>query len=154
MARSGSLGVRRRAARIAAVQAMYQMELANKSTREALEDFRRRRIGEIVEGEEQVTPENVDDELLTEIVQGVTGGLERIDAAIDQAISMQRGVDRVEVIIRLILRAGTYEILDRPDIDAPLSINEYVAVAQAFFGGAEPNFVNGVLDRIAKDVQA
>ena len=107
----------------------------------------------VVDGEDQITPESVDEDLFSDIVEGVTRSLGQIDPAIDKAIAMQRGVDRVEVIIRLILRAGAYELMDRPDIDAPLSINEYVAVAQAFFGGPEPGFVNGVLDRLARDLK-
>ena len=153
MARKGSKGVRRRASRLAAVQALYQMEIANKSCAEAMEDFRRRRLVGVVDGEDQITPESVDEDLFSDIVEGVTRSLGQIDPAIDKAIAMQRGVDRVEVIIRLILRAGAYELMDRPDIDAPLSINEYVAVAQAFFGGPEPGFVNGVLDRLARDLK-
>ena len=54
------------------------------------------------------------------------------------------------MLLRLILRAGAFELSERSDIDAPLSINEYVAVAEAFFGGTEPRFVNGVLDRLAR----
>lgn len=150
MARKGSRGVRRRAARLAAVQAFYQMEIANKSVEEALTDFRERRLTGLVEGEDVVTPENVDEELFVDIVEGVAGSLSRLDAVIDDALEKQRDVDRIEVLLRLILRAGAYELLDRPDIDPPLTINEYVAVSQAFFGGTEPNFVNGVLDRMAK----
>ena len=75
---------------------------------------------------------------------------DRLEALSGQALE-QRGIDRVEVILRLILRAGAYEILDRPDIDPPLSINEYVAISEAFFGGTQPKFVNGVLDRLARE---
>ena len=64
----------------------------------------------------------------------------------------ERSIGNVEVLLRLILRAGAYEISNRLDIDAALSINEYVAVAEAFFGGTEPRFVNGVLDRLAQEV--
>ena len=151
MARSGSKGVRRRASRLAAVQALYQMEIAHKSCAEALDDFRRRRGGGAVDGDEPITPDAVDEDLFVDIVEGVTAASARFDSAIDKAIAKERGVDRIEVLLRLILRAGAYEICDRPDIDAPLSINEYVAVAQAFFGGPEPRFVNGVLDRLSKD---
>ena len=85
-----------------------------------------------------------------EIVCAVASGSDRYDGELKRALE-QRGIDRVEVILRLILRAGAYEILDRPDIDPPLSINEYVAISEAFFGGAQPTFVNGVLDRLARE---
>ena len=153
MARTGSKGVRRRASRLAAVQALYQMEFANKSVAVAIADFRDRRLNGLVEGEDVVTPENIDEELFIDIVEGVGAASERYDGLIDGALKKERGVDRIEVLLRLILRAGAYELTDRPDIDAPLSINEYVAVSQAFFGGTEPNFVNGVLDRMARELR-
>ena len=150
MARKGSWGVRRRGARLAAVQAMYQMEIAGKSSAEAIEDFRLRRISEIIDGEEAVTPENVDEDLFASLIDGGSASCSRLDALIEQAISKERSLDGVEVLLRLILRAGAFELSERSDIDAPLSINEYVAVAEAFFGGTEPRFVNGVLDRLAR----
>jgi N utilization substance protein B len=153
MARTGSKGVRRRASRLAAVQALYQIEIANKSVAVAIADFRDRRLRGLVEGEDVVTPENVDEELFIDIVEGVADASERYDGLIDGALEKERGVDRIEVLLRLILRAGAYELMDRPDIDAPLSINEYIAVSQAFFGGTEPKFINGVLDRMARELR-
>lgn len=142
--------MRRRGARLAAVQAMYQMEIAGKSSAEAIEDFRLRRINDTTDGEEAVTPENVDEDLFFSLVDGVSASVSRLDAWIEQAISKERSLEGVEVLLRLILRAGAFELSERSDIDAPLSINEYVAVAEAFFGGTEPRFVNGVLDRLAR----
>ena len=150
MARSGSRGVRRRGSRLAAVQALYQMELGGKTVEEAIDDFSARRIASVVDVGELITPEIVDEAFFEEIVRAVASGLDRYDGELKQALE-QRSIDRVEVILRLILRAGAYEILDRPDIDPPLSINEYVAISEAFFGGAQPTFVNGVLDRLARE---
>ena len=150
MARGGSLGLRRRAARLAAVQALYQVELAEKTVDEAIADLKRRQSSGEDDG---ATPRSVDFDLLVDIVRGVTASRPALDDTIDGALANQRGIDRVEVLLRLILRSGTYELMLRPDIDAPLSINEYVSVAQAFFGGTEPGLVNGVLDRIARDVR-
>ena len=150
MARSGSRGVRRRGSRLAAVQALYQIELADKTVEEAIDDFSVRRLDSLGDVGEPITPETVDEPFFEEIVRGVASGLDRYDGELEQALE-QRGIDRVEVILRLILRAGAYEILDRPDIDPPLSINEYVAVSEAFFGGTQPTFVNGVLDRLARE---
>ena len=142
--------MRRRGARLAAVQAMYQMEIAGKSSAEAIEDFRLRRINDATDGEDAVTPEYVDEDLFLSLVDGVSASVSRLDAWIEQAISKERSLEGVEVLLRLILRAGAFELSERSDIDAPLSINEYVAVAEAFFGGTEPRFVNGVLDRLAR----
>lgn len=150
MARKGSLGVRRRASRLAAVQALYQIELAEKSVEAAIADLRHRQS--IVE-DDPTTPKEVDVELFVDIVRGVRTQQARLDGAIDSALSKERGIERIEILLRLILRAGAYELLCRSDIDAALSINEYVAVTHAFFGGAEPGFVNGVLDRVARDVR-
>jgi N utilization substance protein B len=123
MARTGSKGVRRRASRLAAVQALYQMEIGSKSVAVAIDDFRDRRLSGLVEGEDIVTPENVDEDLFIDIVEGVAAASERYDGLIDGALEKERGVERIEVLLRLILRAGAYELADRPDIDAPLSIN-------------------------------
>lgn len=150
MAREGSLGVRRRASRLAAVQALYQIELAGKSVDEAIADLQQRRAAG---SDDTTTPKNVDVELFVDIVRGVTAQRPRLDIAIDAALTKDRGIERIEVLLRLILRAGTYELMSRSDIDVALSINEYVAVAQAFFAGTEPGFVNGVLDRVARDVR-
>ena len=150
MARSGSRGVRRRSSRLAAVQALYQMELADKTVEEAIDDFHARRLDSVGDAGEPITPETVDEPFFEEIVRAVASGLDRYDGELEQALE-RRGIDRVEVILRLILRAGAYEILDRPDIDSPLSINEYVAISEAFFGGTQPTFVNGVLDRLARE---
>ena len=150
MARFGSRGVRRRGSRLAAVQALYQMELADKTVEEAIDDFSARRLDSGGDVGEPITPETVDEPFFEEIVRAVASGLDRYDGELEQALE-QRGIDRVEVILRLILRAGAYEILDRPDIDPPLSINEYVAISEAFFGGTQPTFVNGVLDRLARE---
>ena len=151
MARSGSRGIRRRGSRLAAVQALYQMELADKTVEEAIDDFSARRLDSVGDVGEPITPETVDEPFFEEIVRAVASGLDRYDGELEQALE-QRGIDRVEVILRLILRAGAYEILDRPDIDPPLSINEYVAISEAFFGGTQPTFVNGVLDRLAREM--
>jgi N utilization substance protein B len=149
MSATGSLGARRRASRLAAVQTLYQMELAEKPVDVALAEFESHRAAEDAADSERTTPQEMDTEFFTEIVRGVDTRQATLDPAIDAAIAKDRRIDRVEVLIRLILRAGAYELLARPDIDAPLTINEYVAIAKAFFAGAEPSFVNGVLDRMA-----
>ena len=151
MRKIGSTGVQRRAARLAAVQALYQMELAHKTISEAIIDITDRRSNVSTEDEELPTPTTVDERLFKDIVEGTTAAANKFDRIIDNVLKKERGVNRIEILLRLILRAGAYEILTRKDIDAPLSINEYVAISQAFFGGTEPSFVNGVLDQLAKE---
>tara|TARA_A100001037_G_scaffold25650_1_gene20897 strand:+ start:3304 stop:3732 length:429 start_codon:yes stop_codon:yes gene_type:complete len=129
---------------------MYQMEIAGKSSVEVIEDFRLRRMNDSIFGEEGVTPESFDEDLFISLVDGVSASVSSLDVRIDQAMSKERSLQGVEVLLRLILRAGAFELSERSDIDAPLSINEYVAVAEAFFGGTEPRFVNGVLDHLAR----
>ena len=150
MVRSGSIGLLRRGSRLAAVQALYQMELADEGVEDVIADFRDRRLDTESEVEGPVTPKIIDEAFFEEIVKSVASQFARYDELLDEALD-RREIARAEIILRLILRAAAYEIVDRPDIDPPLSINEYVAISQTFFGETQPNFVNGVLDRLAKE---
>ncbi len=153
VSRSASLGTRRRGSRLAAVQALYQIELTDQSVEDVINDLRERRSAGAIEVEEPVTPESVDEPFFEEIVTSVASEFERYDALLEEALD-RRKIARTEIILRLILRAAAYEIIDRPDIDPPLSINEYVAISQAFFSETQPTFVNGVLDRLAKEAHS
>ena len=150
MARTGSIGARRRGSRLAAVQALYQIELAEKSVEYVIAEFRHRRFVNKSATEGPVTPEVLDEEFFEDIVKSVASQFKRYDKLLDKALDC-RDLARTEIILRLILRAAAYEIVDRPDIDPPLSINEYVAISHTFFGEMQPTFVNGVLDRLAKE---
>jgi N utilization substance protein B len=146
--KGASIGRRRRAARIAAVQALYQMALNGGDADDVIAEFVAFRLhGDEARAERR--PE-ADLELFADIVRGATARRASADAVIGEALDKDRQVGRLEILMQSILRAGTYELLARPDIDTALTISEYVAVADAFYNEREPALVNAVLDRVAR----
>ncbi len=142
------LASRRRAARIVAVQALYQIALSGVQPERAIDDVLRI---DAPESEREETP--IDSDLLHDIVVGVTAETIPLDETIATAIARGRRLEEIEVLLRLILRSGCWELMQRRETDPPVIIKEYVAVASAFFSGPEPGFINGVLDRLARDVR-
>jgi N utilization substance protein B len=138
---------RRSAARLAAVQALYQIELAGGSTTEVVEQFLRHHLRE---REEDAAFGKPDTALFAAIVRGVAERAEDIDRMLASTLTESWTVERLEVVLRCILRAGAYELLARPGVPARAAINEYVELAHAFYAGAEPGMVNGLLDRLAR----
>jgi N utilization substance protein B len=136
----------RHAARLAAVQALYQMELAGGGAEETLEEFVAHRFGDF-----DVLP---DEDFFAAILRGVPQHQVEIDRAIAASLATGWTLARIDSILRAILRSGLFELVARRDVPARSVIDEYVAVARAFFGGDEPGFVNGVLDRLAKRKRA
>jgi N utilization substance protein B len=139
---------KRTAARLGAVQALYQMDLAGTDIGEVLAQFSARVMGENFEdgqcGE-------ADFRLLREIVDGVVREQRGIDVSLDAALDKEWPLTRLDSTVRAILRAGTYEIMFMSQVPAKATITEYVHVAEAFFEDREPRFVNGVLNRLARD---
>lgn len=146
MKKTGKPFLRRSAARFAAVQTLYQMEMSGAGAETALLDRARREPDVEVEHGLHVEP---DPQFLGELVRGVDARREDVDRMIGAALSKDWPLDRLEAVLRAILRAGAWELLSRPDIDAPVIITEYVKIAEAFFEGGEPKLANGVLDRLA-----
>ena len=144
--RDNSLGMRRRAARMAAVQALYQLELGGGAPDGVLEEFRLHRL--MHEDSDATSADAIDDALFTDIVRGAAGNREALDCLIGAVLDKDRSVEGLEAVMRAILRAGAYELSERADIDPALTIHEYVAVAKSFFNEREPALVNAVLDRI------
>lgn len=144
--KSSTRGGRRSAARLAAVQALYQMELSGVSAEQALSDHAAR--SRDVAGGEETTVE-ADAEFLGDLVRGVDARGAEIDRALGGVIAQEWALERLEVVLRAILRAGAWELLAREDIDPPVTIDEYVEIAKDFFAGREPSMVNGVLDKLA-----
>lgn len=144
-----SKGKLRSAARLAAVQALYDMELASHDADRVIRDFAVRGSVADLDGEEIPA----DPDLFAALVRGVSGGTEALDGLADGAMDGKRKIANLETLVRIILRAGAFELTQRPDIDPPLTISAYLAVTSAFFSGGEPGFVNGVLDRIARAVR-
>jgi N utilization substance protein B len=136
----------RHAARLAAVQALYQMEMVGGGGEEVAEEFVAHRFGEF-----DAPP---DEDFFRAVVNGVPPHQMEIDRGIAAALSQNWKLERVDSILRAILRCGVYELVARRDVPARVVIDEYVAVADAFFGGDEPGFVNGALDTIARRKRA
>lgn len=137
----------RSAARLAAVQALYQMELTGVSLEDVLIEFSDHRFGHEIDSAEYVEP---DAALFKEVVEGVVTHQDKIDEAIAVSIAQGWTLQRVERILRAILRAGTFELLHLRDVPRKVVLNEYLDIAHAFFSENEPSFVNGVLDAVAK----
>lgn len=141
---------KRSTARLVAVQAIYEMEVAGASTDAVLREILGKRwqsATDIDTADRMTEPDSV---FLGQVVRGATERLEELDRAIGGALSEKWTVERLEVLLRCVLRAGTYELLARSDVPARVVISEYVDVAHAFFSGDEPGLVNGVLDRLAR----
>ncbi len=140
-------GSPRSAARLAAVQALYQTEITGVNGRTVIGEFTRYRIGHDTDGEDLVP---ADETLFAEIVNGTLERQADIDPMIVEALTADWPLERLEIILRAILRAATFELIGRIDVPARVVVTEYVDVAHAFFAGKEPGLVNGVLDRIAR----
>lgn len=140
----------RGAARLAAVQALYQMELAGATLPEVLAEFEVYRLGQEIDGTQY---RDADAGYFREIVSGVVRDQRTLDPAIDGALTADWRLPRVDATLRAILRAGTFELASRPDVPARVVISEYVDVARAFYEGEIPGMVNGVLDALARSLR-
>jgi len=139
---------RRAAARLAAAQALYEMEVADKGLGDILAEFEAHWIGREVEGD-QYNPAEL--EFFRDVVSGVLKDQLAIDRGLDEALAKGWPLKRVEALIRAILRAAYYELRGRLDVPARVVIAEYVAVAAAFFGSEESGMINAVLDALARE---
>lgn len=151
-------GVRPRSlSRMAAVQALYQMDLAGTDVSDVINEFVSERFvsdGDSPEGAPPDSLQGADAVFFSDLLKGVVRRQRDIDPQIDQQLATGWRLVRVDSILRAILRAGMFELLERPDVPARVIINEYINVAHAFFSEDEPRVVNGVLDRIAHKVRA
>jgi transcription antitermination protein NusB len=141
---------RRGAARLAAVQALYQMDIAATSLNEILAQFESHWLGQEVEGEQYLPAEAA---FFRDIVTGVIDTQRRLDPLIDQALASGWPLKRIEAILRAVLRAGTYELERKLDIPARVVVSEYVDIAHAFVDKDETGMVNAVLDHIARQLR-
>jgi N utilization substance protein B len=141
----------RSAARLAAVQALYQMDVSGTGVIDALAEFEAFWIGREVEGIE-FKPSDI--EFFRNILSGVVQNQRAIDTKVDAALAAGWPLTRIEAVLRAILRAGAYELMFRKDVPARVTISEYVDVTHGFYGGDEPGMVNAVLDNLARDVRA
>ncbi|WP_406857395.1 transcription antitermination factor NusB [Alsobacter sp. KACC 23698] len=143
-------GEKRSAARLAAVQTLYEMELSGKGVLDAVAQFEAHWMGREVEDME-FKPAEVG--FFRDLVSGVVQEQRLIDQKVDAALAKGWPLKRIEAVMRAILRAGAYELVRRADVPARVAITEYVDVANAFYDSEESGMVNAVLDAIARDVR-
>jgi N utilization substance protein B len=141
---------RRGAARLAAVQALYQMDIAGTGVNDILGQFETYWMGQEVEGETYLPAEAA---FFRDVVQGVVREQRALDPMIDQALAQGWPLKRIEAILRAVLRAGAYELGHRNDVPARVVVSEYVDVANAFVDRDETGMVNAVLDQIARKLR-
>ena len=141
----------RSAARLAAVQALYQQEMEKTPLPQLLTEFHQHRLGATIEDVEYA---DADPDFFDDIVKGVDARRDEIDALIASKLSSDWSFDRLDRPMRQILRAGTYELLARQDVPTGAAISEYLDVTDAFYDRREKGFVNGLLDAIAKAVRS
>ena len=144
-------GRRRTVARLAAVQALYQLELNPGLDPEAVvREFARYRFDQEIDGDQLA---EADPAFFADIVRGVAADQERLDADISAALVEEWPLARLDAVLRAILRAGAWELVHRADVPARVTISEYIAIAHAFFIGKEPGLANGVLDRLGRSLR-
>lgn len=141
----------RAAARLAAVQALYQHEMEGTAIPALLHEFHQHRLGAVIEDAEY---HDADVLFFDDLVQGTMARLGEIDAAVAAKLASGWSLDRLDKPMRQILRCGTYELIARPDVPVGAVITEYLDVTDAFYERREKGFVNGLLDAVAKDVRA
>ncbi len=149
------------AARLAAVQALYEMDMTSVPPDQVLDDFLRQRWqaqpvkdDALEEDEEDLSGLAIPDSgLLSELVRGVTSRRQDLDGMVGPSLSSDWTVERLEILLRAILRTGTFELLTMPDVPARVIIDEYVNVAKAFYQESQPGLVNGVLDKLARTLR-
>ena len=141
----------RSVARLAAVQALYQMEVSGAGSEAVVREFIDHRFDGDIEGE-RLAP--ADEAYFRDIVRGVVERQSSIDKAIVRRLAENWRLERIDATLRAILRAGAFELIARADAPTEVVIDEYVEIAKSFFNGPEPGFVNGALDAIARDERA
>ena len=148
--RSQQLALERRAARLAAVQALYQWEQTGAGPEAVISEFGTHRLGESTENEELP---RADRKLFAELVRGVSADVEELDDMLSAVLTEDWSIDRLESILRAIMRCGAFELAHRQDVPPKVVISEYLAVADAFFGEKETAMTNGVLDNLAQTLR-
>jgi N utilization substance protein B len=138
----------RSVARLAAVQALYQMELSGVGSEAVVREFVDHRFDGDMEGQ-KLAP--ADEPYFMGIVRGVVEHQTGVDKAIVRRLAEGWRLERLDATLRAILRAGAFELIHCPEAPIEVVINEYVDIAKSFFEGPEPGFVNGALDKIAQD---
>jgi N utilization substance protein B len=140
----------RSVARLAAVQALYQMEVSGAGVDSVIREFSEHRFDRDVEGEQLAA---ADETFFAELAKGVVGNQSKIDQGIVKRLASGWRLERLDATARAVLRAGAFELMYRPDVPTEVVINEYVEIAKSFFEGPESGFINGALDAISRDAR-
>ena len=140
----------RSAARLAAVQALYQAQMEKTPTARLLDEFHQHRLGQEIEDAQYADAETA---FFDDIVRGVLARQKEVDALLSERLAEGWSLTRLDKTMLQILRAGAYELMARSDVPVGTVINEYLDVTHAFFDQREAKFVNGVLDAVAKAVR-
>ena len=148
----------RSAARLAAVQGLYQMDVAATPINDVIRDLTMTPLRETAQAEADESGDDLevnqpDHTFLAELLRGVVRVQREIDPLVDNQLATGWRLARVDSTLRAILRAGVFELMERPEVPAKVVINEYIDIARAFFEGDEPRVVNGVLDKLAKKLR-
>lgn len=144
-------GGQRRSARIAAVQALYQVDVSGTPVPEVLSQL----LHPTRADDRELFPAGAfDRDLMGDIVVGAAARREDIDRSLASLLPPEWPLPRLDSVLRAVLRAGAYELMARPDVPTEVALSEYVEVARAFLGGKEPGMVNAVLDRLARVVRS
>ncbi|GAB4512122.1 MAG: transcription antitermination factor NusB [Roseibium sp.] len=141
---------KRGVARLAAVQALYQMDVGEASLTSVISEFTAFRLGKEIDGAQYL---DADEQWFKQIVAGVVEDQKFLDPFIHTALAEGWPLKRIDSLLRAILRCGSFELLRRKDVPARVIISEYIDVAKAFFEDDEPGLVNGVLDRLAHELR-
>ena len=140
----------RGAARLAAVQALYQMELSGTGVLEIVSEYENFRLGQELDGDQYL---KADASWFRSIVAGVVKDQRALDPVIADSLVEGWPLSRLDATLRAILRAGVFELRERKDVPSPVIITEYVEIANAFFNEEEPKLVNAVLDSVARKIR-
>jgi N utilization substance protein B len=145
----------RSVARLAAVQALYQMEVSSAGAETVIREFSEHRFDRDVPSEEgeDMTLAQADEVFFADLVRGVVQHQKAVDGSVVKRLAQGWKLERLDATARAILRAATYELTFRSDVPTEVVIDEYVELAKSFFEGPEPGFVNGALDGVAQDVR-
>lgn len=146
----------RSAARLAAVQALYQQHMEGTALAKLLDEFHQHRLGRAIDDDAFDGAVYADAEVpfFDDVVRGVDARRDEIDDLLTGRLAAGWSIARLDKAMLQVLRAGTYELMARADVPVAVAISEYVDVAKAFFDDGQAKFVNGILDAVAKDVRA
>jgi N utilization substance protein B len=143
----------RSVARLAAVQALYQMEVSGVGVDAVVREFSEHRFDRDVDGPDGDQLAAADETFFAELAKGVVAKQGEVDQAIVKRLASGWRLDRLDATARAVLRAGAFELMHRPDVPTEVVIDEYVEIAKSFFEGPEAGFINGALDAIARDAR-